>query len=296
MTSSKRDSFVYHLSWEEVMDNLPEEVREEVRGGIIGYARTGVTPELKPLAKVAFEFVKRDLDRDFQRYQDMVASRSESGKKSAAAREAAKSTSVACAKQNQQKSAKSTSVACAKQEATKATDYDNDYDYVTHSVCVNSAQARASTPPAPHTDFDYFFPTFWKSNIFQPAAETQRFIDYYEASGWALEKGDLLDSDAKRLAKARIWKPKKEGARFPPRFAEIWSELAEQAPDNIRRQMYEDGVAVHMESRSVCTSIEVTREVKQWLIDSSNAAARELILGKWLRGNKNKPVQFPVYD
>ena len=294
------------------MDNLPEEVREEVRGGIIGYARTGVAPELKPLAKVAFEFVKRDLDRDFQRYQDMVASRSESGKKSAAAREAAKSTSVACAKQNQQKSAKSTSVACAKQnqqksakstsvacakqEATKATDYDNDYDYVTHSVCVNSAQARASTPPAPHTDFEFFFPTFWKANIFQPAAETQRFIDYYEASGWALEKGDLLDSDAKRLAKARIWKPKKEGARFPPRFAEIWSELAEQAPDNIRRQMYEDGVAVHMESRSVCTSIEVTRAVKQWLMDQSNAAARELILGKWLRGNKNKPVQFPVYD
>ena len=163
-------------------------------------------------------------------------------------------------------------------------------------MCVNSAQARASTPPAPHTDFDYFFPTFWKANIFQPAAETQRFIDYYEASGWALEKGDLLDSDAKRLAKARIWKPKKEGARFPPRFAEIWSELADQAPDNIRRQMYEDGVAVHMESRSVCTSIEVTREAKQWLMDQSNAAARELILGKWLRGNKNKPVQFPVYD
>ena len=279
MTTSKRDSFVYHLSWEEVMDNLPEEVREEVRGGIIGYARTGVTPELKPLAKVAFEFVKRDIDRDFQRYQDMVASRSENGKKGAAAKQA----NASNAKQSQQ------------EEANEA-DYDNDYDYVTHSVCVNSAQARASTPPAPHTDFDYFFPTFWKANIFQPAAETQRFIDYYEASGWALEKGDLLDSDAKRLAKARIWKPKKEGERFPPRFAEIWSELAEQAPDNIRRQMYEDGVAVHLESRSVCTSIEVTREVKQWLIDSSNAAARELILGKWLHGNKNKPVQFPVYD
>nr|DAL95424.1 MAG TPA: hypothetical protein [Caudoviricetes sp.] len=292
MTSSKRDSFVYHLSWEEVMDNLPEEVREEVRGGIIGYARTGVTPELKPLAKVAFEFVKRDLDRDFQRYQDMVASRSESGKKGAAAKQA----NASNAKQSQAKQANASNAKQSQQEEANEADYDNDYDYVTHSVCVNSAQARASTPPAPHTDFDYFFPTFWKANIFQPAAETQRFIDYYEASGWALEKGDLLDSDAKRLAKARIWKPKKEGSRFPPRFAEIWSELAEQAPDNIRRQMYEDGVAVHMESRSVCTSIEVTREVKQWLIDSSNAAARELILGKWLRGNKNKPVQFPVYD
>ena len=292
MTTSKRDSFVYHLSWEEVMDNLPEEVREEVRGGIIGYARTGVTPELKPLAKVAFEFVKRDLDRDFQRYQDMVASRSENGKKGAAAKQA----SASNAKQSQAKQASASNAKQTQQEEANQAVYDNDYDYVTHSVCVNSAQARASTPPAPHTDFDFFFPTFWKANICQPAAETQRFIDYYEASGWALEKGDLLDSDAKRLAKARIWKPKKEGARFPPRFAEIWSELAEQAPDNIRRQMYEDGVAVHMESRSVCTSIEVTREVKQWLIDSSNSAARELILGKWLRGNKNKPVQFPVYD
>ena len=274
------------------MDNLPEEVREEVRGGIIGYARTGVTPELKPLAKVAFEFVKRDLDRDFQRYQDMVASRSESGKKGAAAKQANASNT----KQSQAKQANASNTKQSQQEEANEADYDNDYDYVTHSVCVNSAQARASTPPAPHTDFDFFFPTFWKANICQPAAETQRFIDYYEASGWALEKGDLLDSDAKRLAKARIWKPKKEGARFPPRFAEIWSELAEQAPDNIRRQMYEDGVAVHMESRSVCTSIEVTREVKQWLMDQSNAAARELILGKWLRGNKNKPVQFPVYD
>jgi hypothetical protein len=292
MTSSKRDSFVYHLSWEEVLDNLPEEVREEVRGGIIGYARTGVTPELKPLAKVAFEFVKRDLDRDFQRYQDMVASRSESGKKGAAAKQA----NASNAKQSQAKRANASNAKQTQQEEANQAVYDNDCDYVTHSVCVNSAQARASTPPAPHTDFDFYFPTFWKANIFQPAAETQRFIDYYEASGWALEKGDLLDSDAKRLAKARIWKPKKEGARFPPRFAEIWSELAEQAPDNIRRQMYEDGVAVHMESRSVCTSIEVTREVKQWLMDQSNAAARELILGKWLRGNKNKPVQFPVYD
>ena len=274
------------------MDNLPEEVREEVRGGIIGYARTGVTPELKPLAKVAFEFVKRDLDRDFQRYQDMVASRSENGKKGAAAKQA----NASNAKQSQAKQANASNAKQTQQEEANQAVYDNDYDYVTHSVCVNSAQARASTPPAPHTDFDFFFPTFWKANICQPAAETQRFIDYYEASGWALEKGDLLDSDAKRLAKARIWKPQKEGERFPPRFTEIWSELAEQAPDNIRRQMYEDGVAVHMESRSVCTSIEVTREVKQWLIDSSNSAARELILGKWLRGNKNKPVQFPVYD
>ena len=278
-----RKSFVFRLEWFKSLSAYPAEVRLEVYEATMRYALSGTLSELKPLSSMAFTFIKNALDADFEKYNDISDKRRAAGQKGRAI--ASKCKQMISSKQM-----------ISENVLLYDTDTVSDTDTDTPCVCVNSAQARASTPPAPHTDFDFFFPTFWKANIFQPAAETQRFIDYYEASGWALEKGDLLDSDAKRLAKARIWKPKKEGARFPPRFAEIWSELAEQAPDNIRRQMYEDGVAVHMESRSVCTSIEVTREVKQWLIDSSNAAARELILGKWLHGNKNKPVQFPVYD
>lgn len=276
-----RKSFVFRLEWFKSLSAYPAEVRLEVYEATMRYALSGTLSELKPLSSMAFTFIKNALDADFEKYNDISDKRRAAGQKGRAI--ASKCKQMISSEQ-------------MISENVLLYDTDTVSDTDTPCVCVNSAQARASTPPAPHTDFDFFFPTFWKANIFQPAAETQRFIDYYEASGWALEKGDLLDSDAKRLAKARIWKPKKEGARFPPRFAEIWSELAEQAPDNIRRQMYEDGVAVHMESRSVCTSIEVTREVKKWLMDQSNAAARELILGKWLRGNKNKPVQFPVYD
>lgn len=278
-----RKSFVFRLEWYKALSAYPAEVRLEVYEATMRYALSGTLSDLKPLSSMAFTFIKNALDADFEKYNDISDKRRAAGQKGRAI-------ASNCKQMISSKQMISENVLLYDTDTVSDTDTD------TPCVCVNSAQARASTPPAPHIDFDFFFPTFWKANIFQPAAETQRFIDYYEASGWALEKGDLLDSDAKRLAKARIWKPKKEGARFPPRFAEIWSELAEQAPDNIRRQMYEDGVAVHMESRSVCTSIEVTREVKQWLIDSSNAAARELILGKWLRGNKNKPVQFPVYD
>lgn len=278
-----RKSFVFRLEWFKALSAYPAEVRLEVYEATMRYALSGTLSDLKPLSSMAFTFIKNALDADFEKYNDISDKRRAAGQKGRAI--ASKCKQMISSKQM-----------ISENVLLYDTDTVSDTDTDTPCVCVNSAQARASTPPAPHTDFDYFFPTFWKANIFQPAAETQRFIDYYEASGWALEKGDLLDSDAKRLAKARIWKPKKEGTRFPPRFAEIWSELAEQAPDAIRRQMYEDGVAVHMESRSVCTSIEVTREVKQWLMDQSNAAARELILGKWLRGNKNKPVQFPVYD
>lgn len=278
-----RKSFVFRLEWFKALSAYPAEVRLEVYEATMRYALSGTLSDLKPLSSMAFTFIKNALDADFEKYNDISDKRRAAGQKGRAI--ASKCKQMISSEQM-----------ISENVLLYDTDTVSDTDTDTPCVCVNSAQARASTPPAPHTDFDFFFPTFWKANICQPAAETQRFIDYYEASGWALEKGDLLDSDAKRLAKARIWKPKKEGARFPPRFAEIWSELAEQAPDNIRRQMYEDGVAVHMESRSVCTSIEVTREVKQWLIDSSNAAARELILGKWLHGNHNKPVQFPVYD
>lgn len=278
-----RKSFVFRLEWFKSLSAYPAEVRLEVYEATMRYALSGTLSDLKPLSSMAFTFIKNALDADFEKYNDISDKRRAAGQKGRAI-------ASNCKQMISSKQMISENVLLYDTDTVSDTDTD------TPCVCVNSAQARASTPAAPHTDFDFFFPTFWKANICQPAAETQRFIDYYEASGWALEKGDLLDSDAKRLAKARIWKPKKEGARFPPRFAEIWSELAEQAPDNIRRQMYEDGVAVHMESRSVCTSIEVTREVKQWLIDSSNAAARELILGKWLHGNKNKPVQFPVYD
>lgn len=277
----ERKSFVFRLEWYKALSAYPAEVRLEVYEATMRYALSGTLSDLKSLSSMAFTFIKNALDADFEKYNDISDKRRAAGQKGRAI-------ASNCKQMISSKQMISENVLLYDTDTVSDTD--------TPCVCVNSAQARASTPPAPHTDFDYFFPTFWKANIFQPAAETQRFIDYYEASGWALEKGDLLDSDAKRLAKARIWKPKKEGARFPPRFAEIWSELAEQAPDNIRRQMYEDGVAVHMESRSVCTSIEVTREVKKWLMDQSNAAARELILGKWLRGNKNKPVQFPVYD
>lgn len=284
-----RKSFVFRLEWFKSLSAYPAEVRLEVYEATMRYALSGTLSDLKPLSSMAFTFIKNALDADFEKYNDISDKRRAAGQKGRAI-------ASKCKQMISSEQMISQEQMISENVLLYDTDTVSDTDTDTPCVCVNSAQARASTPPAPHTDFDFFFPTFWKANICQPAAETQRFIDYYEASGWALEKGDLLDSDAKRLAKARIWKPKKEGARFPPRFAEIWSELAEQAPDNIRRQMYEDGVAVHMESRSVCTSIEVTRAVKQWLMDQSNAAARELILGKWLRGNHNKPVQFPVYD
>lgn len=285
----KRDSFVYHLNWEEVMDNLPQEVREEVRGAIIGYARTGVTPELKPLAKVAFEFVKRDMDWDFQKYQSMVTARSESGKKGAAARE----TNASNAKQGLANQANAPLAKQTKQGLANQADnvYDNVYDNVTQCVCDNAHTRAREHISTPHTDFDFFFPTFWKRNVICAEAETRKFLDFYEAGGWVLEKGAALDTDAKRLAKARQWKPEKPGKRFPDRFAEAWWELAQKAPADVRAQMLSDKVAVDL-SGSV-PALKIGEETHAWLMGAGRADAEAALLKKWLQGSQT--LQFRKY-
>ena len=282
MTSSKRDSFVYHLSWEEVMDNLPEEVREEVRGAIIGYARTGVTPELKPLAKVAFEFVKRDMDWDFQKYQSMVTARSESGKKGAAARDAnASNVKQGLANQANASLAKQTKQGLANQADNV---YDNVYDNVTQCVCDNAHARAREHISTPHTDFDFFFPIFWKRNIHGAEAETRRFLDFYEAGGWVLEKGATLDTDEKRLAKARQWKPEKPGKRFPDRFVEAWWNLAQKAPEGVRRQMLSDKVAVDLTNPDPV--LRIGEATHAWLMGEGRAEAETALLKEWLQNSQ----------
>lgn len=285
----KRDSFVYHLNWEEVMDNLPQEVREEVRGAIIGYARTGVTPELKPLAKVAFEFVKRDMDWDFQKYQSMVTARSESGKKGAAAREA----NSCKAKQGLANQANAPLAKQTKQGLANQADnvYDNVYDNVTQCVCDNAHARAREHISTPHTDFDFFFPIFWKRNIHSAEAETRRFLDFYEAGGWVLEKGAALDTDEKRLAKARQWKPEKPGKRFPDRFVEAWWDLAQKAPEGVRGQMLSDKVAVDLSNPEPV--LRIGEATHAWLMGEGRAEAETALLKNWLQNSQT--IHFRKY-
>lgn len=283
-----RDSFVYHLAWEEVMDNLPGEVREEVRNAIIGYARLGVTSELKPLAKVAFEFVRKDMDRDFQKYQETVSARSENGKRGAKARwDKPPADDVA-----DEKMAKMANAIFANGKMAKMAEYDCDgvNDNVTQCVCDVSAQKRADTT-TPHTDFDFFFPVFWKRNVWNPAEETRRFLDHYESAEWTLEKGTVLKTDVQRLAKARSWSPKKEGQRFPKSFMKPWLQLADIAPPEVRVEMLDDRVEVSM--KDAAPRILCGRKTVEWLRGDGCPEFRRLIMVGWLEnGPFNVNIRF----
>lgn len=76
-----KKSFVFYKEWRDAIQGVSDEVRLEVYDGIIEYAFSGKVPSLKPLAQMAFNFIKGDLDRDFEKYEQTVKKRSEAGKK-----------------------------------------------------------------------------------------------------------------------------------------------------------------------------------------------------------------------
>lgn len=67
-----RNSFVFYKEWMEAISDLSDDIRLEIYESIIVYATSGDLPVLKPMAKVAFNFIKAAIDRDTEKYIDMV--------------------------------------------------------------------------------------------------------------------------------------------------------------------------------------------------------------------------------
>lgn len=59
---TKKKSFIFNVEWQEILLDYPSEVRLEVYDAIIEYVASGTLTELKPIAKMAFSFIKLELE------------------------------------------------------------------------------------------------------------------------------------------------------------------------------------------------------------------------------------------
>lgn len=78
-----KKSFLFNVEWHEVLKDYPAEVRLEVYEAIIRYCGSGTLSEMKPLAKMAFAFIKREIDYNENRYQETIEARRAAGRKGA---------------------------------------------------------------------------------------------------------------------------------------------------------------------------------------------------------------------
>lgn len=78
---SSRNTFVFNVEWYNILRDYPAEVRLEVYDAMMEYVATGILVNLKPMAKMAFAFIKKEIDANIEKYSEMCKKRSEAGKK-----------------------------------------------------------------------------------------------------------------------------------------------------------------------------------------------------------------------
>lgn len=121
-----KKSFVLYTEYEENLEELPDEELGQLFRAIFSYVNRGVVPELSASTKMAFSFIRKDLDRNQAKYEETCRRRAEAGIKSGEARRAK-------AKLAEQDGTKRTNVQFVQQDGTKRTDNEN----VNENVNVN---------------------------------------------------------------------------------------------------------------------------------------------------------------
>lgn len=76
-----KDSFVFRKEWRDAVSGMSAEMRLEFYEAVIEYATTGNEPNLKPMARLAFNFAKATLDKDVERYKQVSNARKEAANK-----------------------------------------------------------------------------------------------------------------------------------------------------------------------------------------------------------------------
>ncbi len=75
------ESFIFYKSWWENLADESQETKTEVINAIMQYVFYGVKPELSHSAKMAFKFIKQDIDRAKEKYDKLREKNRQNGLK-----------------------------------------------------------------------------------------------------------------------------------------------------------------------------------------------------------------------
>ena len=81
-----KSSFLIYLDYQEQFELLTDEQAGQLIKAIIKYEKTGEIAKLDGMTKMAFSFIKQQLDRDNEKWKEEKQKRSEAGKKGMANR------------------------------------------------------------------------------------------------------------------------------------------------------------------------------------------------------------------
>lgn len=194
-----RDRFLFLFAWRDALQGVPKEPRCEIYEAIIEYALSGKIPELDSVGRMAFNFIKMEIDRNSKSWEDKCNKRQTAGRKSAQAKKEAK------AKKDSDKQAEKDIITESKEES------------------LFDAHKEESTKFVPPTLDDVM--VYFKDKSFTSSPE--EFFSYYKSNGWligsnpmadwqaAADRWEMRQSDFKKVKGRKADKEDKKGEDKP---------------------------------------------------------------------------------
>lgn len=197
-----KESFILHTDAWDILKDFSDEQCGRLLKALLCYQREEEIPAMDVATKVAFSFMAAQMDRDNERYDQMVEKRRAAGKRSAEARQQV-SASVNTSQQVL------TSVNHTDTDTVTDTDTDTDTVTVFHKGVKGGAKAPTNT----RKKADVFKkPTIQDVQSYceerQNDIDAESFWDYYEANGWKVGRSPMKDWKAAVRTWERKRKPK----------------------------------------------------------------------------------------
>lgn len=193
--------FTFRTGWAAIVKGLPAEVRLEVWDALSEYAMTGNVPEMGETARVAFEFIKLDIDEEAARREATAAKRREAARRRWESKAAARDEAAAAAQGGAGGPAPAHKPSAAKRQAEGMSSLfggesgDEACDEACGMAAVGQAarkqQKRASPfkPPSPDEVRAYCARMGY-------GIDPDMFINFYESKGWMVGNNKMRDWQA----------------------------------------------------------------------------------------------------
>ncbi len=239
MTKQKRDSFLLRHDFFPQIKMLPTEQRGVLFTAIYAYATGDEMPQMDALTTLCFGFIRASLDANAKKYDAECEQNRANGRKGGRPKKAEGSD------ENRTvfpQSGGFSSKPDEKEENPIVSDSDPDIDSESDAVSVSESGTRDG-------ERERLFEIFFFRNFQNPAAEVDRFINHYQATGWMRKGEPVVD----KYALAQAWTQEKSSSmlRYPPGFLQCW------------REIYEALVAAKADAGIMLTElagVEITRE------------------------------------
>ena len=183
-----KNSFLIYLDYQEQFELLTDEQAGKLIKAIIEYEKTGKILELDGMTKMAFSFIKTQLDRDREKWQEEKQKRSEAGKRGMSKRwgktKQDNNVTNVITEDNKNNSVKN--------EITNITDNVDVDEDVNVEVDVNKKEKKKRKifkKPTVKEIQEY-------CNERHNFINAQHFFDYYESNGWKVGKNSMRDWQA----------------------------------------------------------------------------------------------------